>query len=139
MLTMTQGCYNSIIKALALTPPETGGILGAENGVITHFEFDSSIKSTMHYYEPDAEKLNNVIKEWHNNNICFYGVIHSHPLGNTRLSQSDIEYARRLITASRDKICMFIVDTDTSSFSLTAYIVTATRVKKIPLAVISFS
>lgn len=66
--------YEEIISTIKPAPPETGGILGGINGIVTKFVFDSGIKTknTGCYY-PDIQKLNSVLSEWNYNDVEFYG------------------------------------------------------------------
>lgn len=78
---------------------EEGGILGEQNGSITHFYYDNDpYKSEPNIYLPNAEAFNTVISEWEKHGIKFAGLIHTHPSGHSRLSGADIIMAEQLLS-----------------------------------------
>lgn len=90
--------YESILKSIPEPPPEKGGILGQQNGVITVFYCDDNSSSEfIDRYVPDTLKLNKVISEWQKNDIYFCGIYHSHYEGDTSLSGGDIEYIKVIL------------------------------------------
>ncbi len=90
--------YNILLKSYSNTFDESGGILGGQNGIIKYFEFDEGIgsKSIGKYY-PNVNKLNCQIDLWQENNIAFYGIIHSHFQSDPSLSDGDKVYIRQIM------------------------------------------
>lgn len=90
-----------ISNTIARCEPETGGLLGSTDGgkTVDVFYFDNTATTSGVTYSPNVEALNNVIKEWNENNIIMVGVIHSHPWGCTEPSSGDYTYASRIIDA----------------------------------------
>lgn len=92
-----------VIKLLLLpeAPPERGGLIGGKNGVVTEFFLDESVGSTTEaIYEPNIKMLNDVLANWFNNDIEFYGIVHSHPKNESELSSGDVEYIERIMINS---------------------------------------
>lgn len=92
--------YDRIISYIKPAPPETGGILGSVNGIITHFAFDSGLLSkNVGCYYPDTRMLNDILREWNRQNINFCGIIHSHLDNQMSLSSGDMEYIKEIMIA----------------------------------------
>ena len=123
MLHITKKCYEAIVKTIASTIPECGGILGMKkDAVVSEYIFDKGIENSTEYYIPNINTLNKVLIEWSNKNIQFCGMIHSHLFGRNKLSSSDIEYGRQILTSmNMDSIYMLLIDTDTSSYNLSCF------------------
>lgn len=91
--------FKTIITSFNSFPPETGGILGGRNRIITEFESDKGIAGENEFcYYPDTVKLNNILAEWNKTGIEFYGIIHSHPNNQYTLSNGDLQYIRTILT-----------------------------------------
>lgn len=98
-------CYQEIMRVFPAVPPESGCILGAINGVVCSFEYDSGIpKLDIAVYMPNIETLNKVIHQWFKQGIEFYGLAHSHPQGQTSLSSSDVAYIHIIMQAMPEYI-----------------------------------
>ena len=90
--------YNSILNDVPCAPPESGGIIGGVNGIITTYVNDFGINlSSFFRYQPDVDKLNCVIADWIAGKIDFMGMFHTHPLGDDRLSQADYKYIEAIM------------------------------------------
>lgn len=78
---------------MPVVPPETGGILGEQNGIITtvYFDFSSKEKSRA-IYIPNVKQLNKIICKWACDDINFIGMFHSHLKHADTLSCDDIQY-----------------------------------------------
>lgn len=105
--------YEEIVFSTLYPPPESGGLLGGHNGVVTIFVSDkgSDIK-TSYKYKPDTVFFNRTINEWLNKNIDFMGIYHSHPHNCEALSSADIEYINEImksISGYTDKLYFPIV------------------------------
>ena len=97
--------YDEILKYTPVVPPETGGIIGQQNGIICFADFDSGIvQSDCAVYIPNAEKLNSVIEKWNSSGIEFVGMFHSHPIGQETLSMDDIEYIHSVFDNMPDSV-----------------------------------
>lgn len=82
-----------ILLSCPPVPPESGGILGENNGIVCEVCLDPAKQSlTQAEYCPDAAYLNAVISGWEKADICFCGIFHTHLPEQTRLSSGDIEY-----------------------------------------------
>lgn len=90
---LSKDIINQINVTLGKYTVESGGILGCKNGEIKYL-FDRACYENE--YIPNTIFLNKILEEWQENNIDFIGIIHSHK-ERTKLSYSDIEYARQII------------------------------------------
>lgn len=133
VLHITEKCYEAIVKTIASTIPECGGILGIKkDAVISECVFDRGIENSTEYYIPDISTLNKALIEWSNKYIRFCGIIHSHLLGRNKLSFSDIDYGKQILTSmNMDSIYMFLVDTDTVHYNLSVFELKMDSCKKI--------
>lgn len=94
-----------LISATPKPPPETGGVLGELNGIISDFCQDDAESQTGRYaYVPNVKNLNGVIDQWAKKGISFTGIFHSHPYPQTELSIADKEYIIRIMRAMPDSI-----------------------------------
>lgn len=75
-------------------PIESGGIIGGERDTITAFCFDNG--EHLSEYIPNVSFLNSQIKAWHEKDIEFYGIIHSHPSYSPKPSNEDLAYALKI-------------------------------------------
>lgn len=96
---VTDTLYQTIFTKVPPPPPETGGILGGQCGLITHCHFDSGqcTQTAPAHYQPDSELLNRVIQVWQADNIQFYGLFHSHYPHDTKLSPGDRKYISKIM------------------------------------------
>lgn len=84
---------NKVLSSYPMTVPESGGIFGSNNGVVTEYYHDSvSSITNCAMYVPNVENLNAMIKQWSLDGIDFCGMIHSHPENQTTLSGTDIDF-----------------------------------------------
>ena len=93
--------YHLILENTPILPPETGGILGGYNGIISTVQFDqdSSIHNTPAIYYPNISLFNQIIKNWGDIGIVFYGIFHSHYTRNKDLSTWDKKYIYKIMQA----------------------------------------
>lgn len=97
-----ESVYNSILNDTPSPPPESGGILGGADGVITCYAPDKGISSNGYdQYVPDVEFLNAQIEEWKSQGVAFYGIYHTHFPGGDELSTGDKEYVRKIMSFNR--------------------------------------
>jgi len=125
---ITKECYAAIVSTVAAFPPETGGVLGSDNGcTITSFVFDKGKDRTSEFYIPDVAALNETIVTWRQKGTEFVGMIHSHLLGRNNLSPSDVDYAKRIMNnMDLEQMYMLLVDTDTINYNISVYKVAKT-------------
>ena len=70
MVKILNDVYYHILFDTPMLPPETGGILGSENCVITkYFQDMESDNCRMGHYVPSIAVLNKQIKIWYEQNI----------------------------------------------------------------------
>lgn len=93
--------FEEIIKAVPYVPPESGGIIGGTNQVVTHFVLDNGTFLSNGYdiYAPDTLFLNNTIQRWKQDGIDFYGVFHCHFSNSILLSNGDKRYITQIMNA----------------------------------------
>lgn len=138
VLHITEKCYEAIVKTIASTIPECGGILGMKKDtVVSEYVFDKGIENSTEYYIPDINTLNEALIEWRNKDIQFCGMIHSHLLGRNKLSPSDIDYGKQILTSmNMDSIYMLLVDTDMAQYNLSVFELKKDSCKKICYTII---
>lgn len=98
--------YTALLFDTPSLPPETGGILGGQNGIISNCCFDKgqcTLTSPAHY-QPNTDFLNQVIQEWKTCGIQFYGLFHSHYSHDTRLSLGDKRYITKIMLAMPSEV-----------------------------------
>lgn len=92
--------YEKLIFESPVAPPETGGIIGGDNGIIDCFKYVSGQNSeSIAFYSPDVDEMNRLISEWNKKSIEFYGVFHSHPFCCPMLTNEDKIYASEIMKA----------------------------------------
>lgn len=102
---ITKNVYDEIPESYSLPPPEQGGILGVKNGIVCEYYHDDSVGTTESaVYVPEVAVLNKKIEEWSAEKITFGGIIHSHLLGQSKLSAGDEEYIKQLFELLSPKI-----------------------------------
>ena len=96
-----QSTYEALLKEIPCAPPETGGILGGTNEIITMYQVDfaSLHNRNYDYYYPNLTFLNHTIQKWSDAGIEFYGLFHSHFPGGTELSLQDKRYISKIMYA----------------------------------------
>lgn len=115
IMNITYETYREIVKNVPDIPPESGGILGEYNDVISCVVFDSGIQKDNWKpccYTPDVKKLNICIEKWREQGIEFCGIFHTHFNGISTLSEGDKRYIRKIMFAmpsSKKKIYFPIV------------------------------
>ena len=99
---IAQSIYDDILSILGTRKPELGGMLGwrDDQDYIDTFVFDNNAKVGETEYNPNIKFLSDIINhEWEEKSIFLGGFVHSHPRDCCRLSNADIEYARRIMQA----------------------------------------
>lgn len=94
--------YEQIMYSMPSVPPESGGIIGMnQNGLICDVWFDKGIEcSGGMVYQPNIERMNEIIAAWQEKGIIFSGIFHSHRPGNEFLSLEDLSYVRAIMYES---------------------------------------
>lgn len=82
-------------------PPETGGILGGNHGVITHIVTDRGL-GDYDRYVPDTSYLNRAIAQWAEHGISFMGIYHTHFNNDIGLSHGDKRYISEIMDGTGD-------------------------------------
>lgn len=112
-LFITREVYEQIMDKLGTEKPELGGMLGWKEDelMIDTFVFDKNAQVSHVEYTPNVEFLNGILQnEWERDGVNLAGFVHSHPNDFGLLSQSDIDYARRIMeTFDLDLFVMPIV------------------------------
>lgn len=90
---------------LQIAPPETGGILGLKDGIISYYIEDRTTQTiNKAIYIPDITFLNHQILEWQKNGIFFAGIFHTHMSGQKSLSSGDIAYIYNILNSLKESI-----------------------------------
>lgn len=101
--------YRKVVSTPKDIPPETGGILGSHDGIICKYQFDEGYHShRMCTYIPNTQLLNDSIREWKRRDIDLAGMYHTHYFGVETLSQTDIDYIKKIMDSMPDQVnCLF--------------------------------
>lgn len=102
---MNRVLYDQICEKLSLKVPETGGILGSQDGEIKAFFYDVKGSHSEKCYIPDVRSLNRQIVKWSEEGIDFAGIVHSH-WEHAELSAQDLRYARQVARTFGKEIFM---------------------------------
>ena len=104
-MTIDQQIYDALSTAFSPVPPEAGGILGSKNGCICAFVYDPGTPDmSRNCYTPDVVFLNRVIEQWQEEGITFCGIVHSHPPGQSNLSEADLDYIQNIMDCMPEAI-----------------------------------
>ncbi len=97
-LKIKKSVYKSLLNDSPYVPPESGGVIGGNNKIVTCFVADAGkISNEFNRYEPDTKIINNIISYWLNSGIDFMGLYHTHPSGDEKLSQADMIYIKSIM------------------------------------------
>lgn len=98
---VSKNVYEEILRKTPSHMPETGGIIGGQNGVITEVSFDNGKVNDgcKCRYTPNVNLMNKRIDEWRENGIDFYGMFHSHFYNVSTLSKGDISYIKLIMNS----------------------------------------
>ncbi len=88
---------DEIINRTPALPPESGGILGGQNGVVTRYCADAGVAHMPARYAPNVDMLNAAITQWRTEGVELYGIYHSHYAKDRMLSKGDMAYIERLM------------------------------------------
>lgn len=126
-LVFTKRIMDEIVNTVGRYPPETGGILGAgSDGIISHFYYDYTGKSTANGYAPDVSTVNEILTNcWMPKGIFMVGIVHSHDNMNSVPSCGDISYGIRILQAlsTVDRFYIPIVTRSKENFEMCCYMI----------------
>lgn len=91
---MVKSVYKKILENVPTHMPETGGMLGGQDGTVTKVVFDGGKDDDFRrcHYTPNVTMLNSCLVEWSESGIEFYGLFHTHFYGVSSLSKGDEIY-----------------------------------------------
>ena len=93
-----ESVLNTIIASTPLVPPESGGILGGRNNLISCYVMDNRDDvDAGAIYVPDTAVLNRAIREWKQEEIELYGLYHTHFANGLTLSSGDKVYIAKIM------------------------------------------
>lgn len=93
MLIESKRLLEDILAHIPEILPETGGILGGNQGIIKVYLQDEGMPSRYGCsYAPNTERLNKEIEKWKRDKISFMGIFHTHFHGVRTLSAGDKAY-----------------------------------------------
>ena len=75
---MVKSVYKKILENVPTHMPETGGMLGGQDGTVTKVVFDGGKDDDFRrcHYTPNVTMLNSCLVEWSESGIEFYGLFH---------------------------------------------------------------
>ncbi len=121
---LTSFVYKKMLS-MPHVPPESGGILGGSNKIISEFIFDEGISNIdSAIYKPNTTFLNKQIENWSNRNIELYGIVHTHPKKQNTLSVDDMEYIKKILLAAPSNISYLFFPVVLPHFKVFSYIAT---------------
>ncbi|HIW86623.1 MAG TPA: hypothetical protein IAA48_09035 [Candidatus Eubacterium faecipullorum] len=88
--------YYSLIASCPSAPWEAGGIIGGSADIITELLPDHA-GGEYGKYTPDTKMIEDTIALWAERKIIFKGIYHSHYPKNNVLSQTDMEYIKKIM------------------------------------------
>ena len=96
---MVKSVYKKILDNVPTHMPETGGMLGGQDGTVTKVVFDDGKDDDFRrcHYTPNVTMLNSCLVEWSESGIEFYGLFHTHFYGVSSLSKGDEIYIKKIL------------------------------------------
>lgn len=93
--------YESLLNKTPLLPPETGGIIGGQRGIITEVYFDkqNDLLTAPSIYIPNINVINQIIADWDKKNVDFCGIFHTHYSHDQEISLGDRRYIKKIMCA----------------------------------------
>lgn len=106
LVKIVKSVLEKIIWSVPCVPPETGGILGGRDNIITEVIFDPGGGTSNGYdiYAPDVKMLTQAIQKWRNEKVAFYGMFHTHFPEGRELSKGDECYISDIMKSMPDYI-----------------------------------
>lgn len=98
MILIKKKVFDSILYNTPCPSPETGGIIGCKNNIITSYYPDKGINNNRaDCYQLSTSLLNEILVTWINQKIQFCGIYHSHYEGDIQLSVGDLKYIKNIL------------------------------------------
>lgn len=89
--------YDSLLYSCPFVPPEIGGIIGGNHGIVTNIAIDDCNEVLdKAVYIPNIKFLNGQINIWNSENIEFHGIFHTH-ISDSTLSNDDKFNIRKIM------------------------------------------
>jgi len=104
---ITRNAYYTLLAECVIVPPESGGILGGHDSVVTTVLFDENLidlRYRNYSWSPNVSFLNDALERWESQGIEFLGIFHSHPSGKPNLSSPDENYIYRIMKSMPHRI-----------------------------------
>lgn len=101
MLWIKDSVRSVILHKFSSSCTEQGFLLGCSQK-LNEIDFCCLLpayRSGKYFYEPNSCEADQIIRNWAERNICFCGFIHSHLVYKKELSENDVEFAKRILTA----------------------------------------
>lgn len=97
--------FNEIINIPVDAPPEVGGIIGGNDGIVTDHYLDAGATFGIACsYTPNVSLLNTIISEWNTKGIRFMGIYHTHFFNVQTLSDGDMRYITKILLSMPEEI-----------------------------------
>ena len=108
-LTIAKELFDNMSAIFSASSTEEGFLLGctAQIDHITDAVYLPTLHSGQNFYTPDPLKANEIIQDWSTHGVCFCGFVHSHITGKPELSQADLQFAERLLSAYKIPVLWF--------------------------------
>lgn len=140
MLKIYRKTYDDFISTVSQLPIESGGVIGAVDGIVCTYFIDN-INYDSDTYKPDTDLLNDKIQRWQKSDIEFYGIFHTHPDSVKELSVPDkqsIELLMNQITDSSKILYFPLVFQDKTMVAFKAEVADGNVViKKVKIVIIN--
>lgn len=88
--------FNEIINIFEFSPYESGGFLGGCDDTVIKVIYDNE-DFRFAEYKPNNKLLNDILKEWYENDIEFLGIFHTHYPKCTSLSRNDEKFINKFM------------------------------------------
>lgn len=98
-MNITEEVYQQILNFAPAQPPEVGGLLGGQNGIVCQVFLDTGHAANGCSYAPDVMQMNQTIRAWSEKGIAFFGIFHTHFFDVDTLSDGDRQYIRHIMEA----------------------------------------
>lgn len=103
-MTIEKEVFEKIIFLSSKASKEVGGIIGGKDNCISYFAIDEGIHTNERcIYKPNVIFLNEIINDWEQIGIDFYGLFHTHRGGGS-LSEKDIRYIKIIMNSMPNSI-----------------------------------
>ncbi len=93
--------YHKLLSC-PLVPPETGGILGEVNGIISKAIMIPNESNNKGVFSPDIFFLNDILDSWYKEGVVFAGMFHTHADNWESLSKADVQYIEKIMQTLKE-------------------------------------